>query len=302
MVSGKSIWVDGGLVPWEKASVHVLTHALHYGTGVFEGIRSYDTADGPAVFRSAEHFERFHRSADAVGLPLKWTVAELRQATKDVLVANGLGAGYIRPIAYFDGVMGLATTNAEVRTAIAAWEWGTYLGEEGVRNGIRAKVSSWRRYPSASIPNVKVTGVYINSVLAKMEVVRAGYDEAVMLNIDGLVAEGTGENIFAVKDGVAITPPLSVGCLDGITRDTLTTLLQESDVEVREADLTRDALYEVDELFLTGTAAEVTPIRELDDRAIGSGKPGPVTRLAQQLYEEAVTGKLAGHQDWLDLV
>ncbi len=302
MVSGKSIWVNGELVPWENASTHVLTHALHYGTGIFEGIRSYDTAEGPAVFRSSEHFERLHHSADAIGLPLEWTVDELRQATKDVLLANGLGAGYIRPIAYFDGVMGLATTDAEVSTAIAAWEWGRYLGEEGVRNGIRAKVSSWRRYSSASIPNVKVTGVYINSVLAKMEVVRAGYDEAVMLNGDGLVSEGTGENIFAVKDGVALTPPLSVGCLEGITRDTLLTLFGEADVEVREVDLTQEQLYKADELFLTGTAAEVTPIRELDDRAIGSGKPGPVTRLAQRLYEDAITGKLAEHHDWLDLV
>jgi branched-chain amino acid aminotransferase len=302
MVSGKSIWVDGEMMPWEDASTHVLTHALHYGTGIFEGIRSYDTAEGPAVFRSGEHYERLHRSADAIDLPLKWAVDELRQATKDVLRANGLAAGYIRPIAYFDGVMGLATTNAEVHTAIAAWEWGTYLGEEGVRNGIRAKISSWRRYSPASIPNVKVTGVYINSVLAKMEVVRAGYDEAVMLNGDGMVSEGTGENIFMVKDGVAMTPPLSVGCLEGITRDTIMTLLGESDVEVQEAELTPDALYEADEIFLTGTAAEVTPIRELDDHSIGSGKPGPVTRVAQQLYEEAVTGRLAGHGEWLDLV
>jgi branched-chain amino acid aminotransferase len=302
MEATEYIWMDGALVPWADAQVHVLTHGLHYGTGAFEGIRAYETDNGAAIFRLTDHMERLARSAKAIGIPLDYTVDELVEASKEILRVNGLGSGYIRPIIFFGtGAMGLNPAGASVHVVIAAWEWGAYLGEEGLKNGIRVAVSSWRRIGHDSfMPNAKVTGGYVNSVLAKTAAVRAGYDEAILLNAEGVVAEGSGENLFMVRDGVVYTPPTSAGALDGITQDSVRTLLVDAGYEVREATLTRTDLYYADELFFTGTAAEVTPVREVDDRAVGTGKPGPVTRVAQKAFMDTVTGHNERHSDWLE--
>jgi branched-chain amino acid aminotransferase len=300
----KYIWMDGELVDWDDATVHVLSHGLHYGTGAFEGIRAYEPDRGPAVFRLTEHMERFARSCKAIAMPVDWTVEEIVAATKEVFAANELTAGYIRPIVFYGtGSMGLNPAGAKVRTVIATWEWGAYLGEDGIANGIRVKVSSWRRIGQDSMmPNAKLTGSYVNSVMAKQEALRGGYDEAVMLNSDGHVAEGSGENLFVVRDGVVSTPPLSAGVLDGLTREAVMMLLREDGFEVVERELVRTDLYYADEMFFSGTAAEVTPIREVDDRAVGSGRPGPVTRRAQELFMDTVTGKNERHADWLEYV
>lgn len=303
MDTAEYIWMDGEQVPWADANVHVLTHGLHYGTGVFEGIRAYEAAGGTAVFRLRDHMDRLLRSCKAYGMDPGYSVEELMEATKELLRSNELEAGYIRPIVFLGlGALGLNPTNAEVRTAIITWRWGAYLGEDGVRNGIRAKVSSWRRFSHDAFPNAKATGTYINSILAKMEAVKDGYDEAIMLNADGAISEGSGENIFVMRDGIAYTPPVAAGCLDGITRDTAITLLRDDGHTIIEKTIHRSDLYYCDELFMTGTAAEVTPIREVDNRPIGTGRPGPVTRRAQELYADAFTGKLDAYSDWLDYV
>jgi branched-chain amino acid aminotransferase len=303
MADGKFIWRDGHLVAWDEATVHVLTHALHYGSGVFEGIRAYDTDQGTAVFRLVDHMRRLRRSAEACLIPLDWSVDQLTAAAKETLVANGLDSGYLRPITFYEaGSMGVNPKDVRVCTMIAAWKWGAYLGEEGVRNGIRVKVSPWRRFGRETLPNAKITGSYINGMLAKIDAVRAGYDEAIMLSNEGVVSEGTGENIFLVKDGVVFTPPLSAGCLDGITRDTVMTLLRDAGHRVVEQDLRQEQLYEADELMLTGTAAEVTPVREVDDSPVGEGKPGPITRAAQGLFADLVKGRLEKYRGWLDYV
>jgi branched-chain amino acid aminotransferase len=297
------IWFDGSMVPWEEAKVHVLTHALHYGTGVFEGIRAYETGSGTAVFRLTDHMTRLHRSAKAYQMELEWSVEELSKAAKELLAANELESGYVRPLVFLEmGAVGLNPTNARVRTTIVTWRWGAYLGEEGVRNGIRVKVSSWRRFSTEAFPNAKATGTYINSILAKMEAVRAGYDEAIMLGDAGLLSEGSGENLFLVVSGKVYTPPVATGCLDGITRDTVITLLREDGYDVIEQSLDRSDLFYCDEVFMTGTAAEVTPVREVDERPVGSGSPGPVTRRAQALFQDTVTGKLDTHPEWLEYV
>ncbi len=299
----KHIWMDGEMVAWEDAKVHVLSHALHYGTGVFEGIRAYETPEGTSVFRLTDHMVRLHRSAKAYQMELVWSVPELVEASKQLLRDNELASGYVRPLVFLElGAIGLNPANARVRTAIISWEWGAYLGEEGVRRGIRVRVSSWRRFSNDAFPNAKATGTYINSILAKMEAVRAGYDEAIMLNQDGVISEGSGENLFMVRGGTVITPPVAVGCLDGITRDTAITLLRDDGFEVVERTIDRSDLYYCDELFMTGTAAEVTPVRDVDDRAVADGTPGPVTRRAQALFEETVTGKLGTHPEWLEMV
>jgi len=299
----KYIWFDGEMVPWAEATVHVLSHGLHYGTGVFEGIRAYETPEGTAVFRLTEHMVRLHRSAKAYTMDLPWSVEELVEASKEVLRVNGLEAGYVRPIVFLElGALGLNPTNARVRSAIITWRWGAYLGEEGVREGIRVRVSSWRRFSPDAFPNAKATGTYINSILAKMESVRTGYDEAIMLDSNGFVAEGSGENVFLIRDGVVYTPPIAVGCLDGITRNSVVTLLEEDGCRVVERMLHRSDLYYGDELFLTGTAAEVTPVREVDDRLVGAGIPGPITLRAQELYSDAVSGKLDSHREWLEFI
>jgi len=296
--------MDGKLVAWEDATVHVLSHGLHYGTGVFEGIRAYETPDGTAVFRHREHMERLHSSARAYGLDVEWTVDQLLDAARMVIKENELESAYVRPVVYLGmGSLGLNPTGVPTKTAIAAWRWGAYLGEEGLLNGIRVRVSSWRRLDhQAFVPNAKGTGGYINSVLAKREAIRDGYDEAIMLNMRGFVSEGSGENLFVAKKGRVLTPPVSAGILDGITRATVMQLLADDDIEVVESELTRSDLYNADELFFSGTAAEVTPIREVDSRPVGEGKPGPITRRAQELFKDAVTGRLGRYRHWLDFV
>ena len=298
------IWMDGELVPWDAATVHVLVHGLHYGTGAFEGIRAYETPKGTAVFRLTDHMDRLRRSAKAVGIPFPYEVEELVEAAKETLRSNGLRSGYIRPITFFGtGSMGLNPAGASVHTVIAAWEWGAYLGEDGVQNGIRIAVSSWRRIGhNAFMPDAKVTGGYVNSVLAKSAAIRAGYDEALLLNEDGLIAEGSGENLFMVRNGIVHTPPTSAGALDGITRDSVYALLAEDGHRIEETQITRTDLYYADEVFFTGTAAEVTPVREIDDREVGDGKPGPVTRRAQELFMGTVKGELGTHPEWLEYV
>lgn len=302
MEATEYIWMDGKLVPWADAQVHVLTHGLHYGTGAFEGIRAYETEKGAAIFRLTDHMKRLARSAKAIGIPLDYDVDELVKVSKEVLSVNGLTSGYLRPIIFFGtGSMGLNPQGASVHVAIAAWEWGAYLGEDGLENGIRVAVSSWRRIGHDSfMPNAKATGGYMNSVLAKTAAVRAGYDEAILLNTEGLVAEGSGENLFLVRDGTVYTPPTSAGALDGITQDSVRTLLGDAGYDIRETTITRTDLYYADELFFTGTAAEVTPVREVDDRAVGTGEPGPVTRRAQELFMDTVTGKDERYSDWLE--
>ncbi len=296
--------MDGKLVPWEDAKVHVLIHALHYGTGVFEGIRAYDTVGGTAIFRHREHMERLHSSAKAYGLELEWTVDQLMDAARLLIKENELEACYIRPVVYLGmGSLGLNPTGVPTETSIATWRWGAYLGEEGLRNGIRVRVSSWRRLDhQAFVPNAKGTGGYINSVLAKREAIRDGYDEAILLNMRGFVSEGSGENLFVVRNGVVQTPPVSAGILDGITRATVMQLLNDDGYEAVERELTRSDLYNADELFFSGTAAEVTPIREVDARPVGAGGPGPVTKRAQELFKDTVTGRIERYRHWLDFV
>ncbi len=299
----KYIWLDGAAVPWEDATVHVLSHALHYGTGVFEGIRAYETEAGTAVFRLTEHMDRLHRSAKAYQMEIEWSVEDLAKAAKELLTANDLEAGYLRPIVFLElGAVGLNPSSARVRSAIITWRWGAYLGEEGLRDGIRTQVSSWRRFSGDSFPNAKATGTYINSILAKTEAIKNGYDEAIMLNSNGELAEGSGENVFLVRDGVVYTPPISTGCLDGITRNSVITLLRDDGVTVEERLMHRSDLYYSEEMFLTGTAAEVTPIREVDDRPVGTGRPGPVTRRARELFAGTVAGELTTHPEWLEFV
>ena len=304
MEQSQFIWMDGKMVQWADAQVHALSHGLHYGTGVFEGIRAYETANGPVVFRLPEHMRRLHRSAAAYGIPVGWSVEQLVEAARDVVRENELPSAYIRPLVTLGtGSISLDPRSCTTQTIIAAWEWGAYLGEDGVRNGVTAGVSSWRRFAESTlIPNAKGTGGYLNSVQAKLEAVRAGFDEAIMLNTAGLVAEGSGENLFLVRDGTVITPPVTAGILDGITRASIIRLLRDDGVEVRETDLARSDLYYADELFFTGTAAEVTPIREVDHRPVGTGHPGPITLRAQELFHQAVTGKLDKYQSWLESV
>jgi branched-chain amino acid aminotransferase len=299
MKEGKVIWMDGALVPWGEAQVHVLTHALHYGMGVFEGIRCYEGEGGSAIFRLEEHTRRLLRSAHILRIPVPYGEDELNRATVETVRANGLRACYIRPIAFLGyGALGLYAENP-VNVAIAAWPWGSYLGEEGLVSGIRVMTSSFsRHHVNASMTRAKACGYYINSVLAKADAKSAGFDEALLLDVDGYVAEGAGENIFIVRDGVVTTPPLS-SMLEGITRDTVLTLARERGLEVVERRLTRDDVYVADEAFLTGSAAEVTPIRELDFRPVGSGKRGPVTEALQTAYFDAVHGRDPRHGDWL---
>ena len=285
------IWMNGELVPWGEAKVHVLSHALHYGSGVFEGIRCYDTVRGSAVFRLREHLRRLERSAKLYHMPVPYSLEELVLATHQVIRANGLKACYIRPLVFRGyGEMGIFPMNAPVDAIIAVWPWGAYLGEEGVTHGIRAKVSSIQALDHTSLARAaKASGHYLNSILAKVEVTSCGYDEAIMLNEHGHVAEGSGENIFAVRDGVLLTPPTSDGILEGITRDSVMRIAGSMGVEVRERTLTRSDIVLADELFFTGTAAEIVPIREVDDYFIG--EPGPLTRRIQEKFHAIVEGR-----------
>ena len=298
------IWMNGAFVPWDEAKIHVLTHGLHYGTGVFEGVRCYDTEIGPAVFRHQDHIDRLYRSAELYYMPLPYEPEQIRQATLDLIARNGLRSCYIRPLAFRGyGVMGLFPLEAPVDVTIAAWEWGAYLGEEGKRDGIRAKVSSWRRIsPDSLIPQAKASGQYLNSVLAKIESHKAGYEEAILLDDRGKVCEGTGENIYVVRDGTINTPALTSSILDGINRRTAITIARDLGFDVVERDIDRAELYLADEVFVTGTAAELTPVREIDDHAIGGGRPGEITRAVQTAFEDALHGRTERYREWLDPV
>ena len=297
----EKIWLDGKLVDWEDAKVHVLAHALHYGTGYFEGIRCYALADGrSAVFRLREHMQRLADSGKILGFPLPYSVPELEQATLETIRANNLKECYIRPLAFLGlGELGVYAPNNPVNVCIAVWPWGAYLGDEGLRNGIRTKVSSFtRHHVNVMMTKSKTTGNYVNSVLAKAEVKKAGYDEAIMLDAEGYVSEASGENIFIVRDGKLKTTPLT-SILPGITRASVLTLLRDKGYEVVEERFTRDELYTADEAFFTGTAAELTPIREVDDRPIGAGCRGPVTADIQQAFFDVIKGKDARYHKWL---
>ncbi|HEV2786624.1 MAG TPA: branched-chain amino acid transaminase [Solirubrobacteraceae bacterium] len=298
------IWMNGEFVAWEDAKVHVLTHGLHYGTGVFEGIRCYDTQIGPAVFRHREHLMRLMRSAELYYMPLPYDVEALRTATNELIGRNGLRSCYIRPIAFRGyGQMGLNPLDAPVDVTIAVWEWGAYLGEEGKSTGIRAKVASWRRIsPESLIPSAKASGQYLNSVLAKIESLKAGYEEAILLDDHGRVCEGTGENVFVVWEGRIVTPPAASSILDGITRKSAIQIARDLGVEVIERDIARAELYLADEVFMTGTAAELVPVREIDDHTIGGGTPGELTRAIQSAFEDALHGRSERYRDWLDPV
>jgi len=298
------IWMNGEVVPWEDAQVHVLTHALHYGTSVFEGVRCYDTEIGPAIFRHQDHIGRLFRSAQAYFMELPFTAEEIRSATLDLIARNKLSSCYIRPIAYRGyGSMGLFPLAVDVDVTIAVWEWGLYLGEDGKRDGIRAKISSWRRIsPETLIPYAKAGGQYLNSILAKVEAHNAGYDEAILLDHVGNVCEGTGENIFVVRDGVISTPPMTSSILEGISRDSIIKIAADMGHEVVIREIAADELPIADEIFLTGTAAEMVPVRELDDRPVGSGKPGELTKALLAVYEDALYGRDERYRDWLDPV
>jgi branched-chain amino acid aminotransferase len=300
----EKIWFDGKLVDWEDAKVHVLAHALHYGTGYFEGMRCYALADGrSAVFRLKEHIRRLADSGKILGFPLPYSVTELEQATLGVIRANKLKECYIRPLAFLGfGEMGVYAPHNPVNVCIAVWPWGAYLGDEGLRNGIRAKISSFtRHHVNVMMTKSKATGNYVNSVLAKAEAKRAGYDEAIMLDADGYVSEASGENIFMVRGGKVKTTPLT-SILPGITRDSIVTIAGDKGYKVIEERFTRDELYTADEAFLTGTAAELTPIREVDDRQIGAGSRGPVTADIQQAFFDVIKGKDTKYQKWLAYV
>ncbi|MDP1708727.1 MAG: branched-chain amino acid transaminase [Gammaproteobacteria bacterium] len=294
------IWFDGTLVPWREAKVHVLTHTLHYGMGVFEGIRAYEAVQGTAIFRLEAHVDRLLRSAHILGMPMPYDKKTLSDACRAAVGENGLKSAYIRPMCFYGSEgMGLRADNLKVHAIVAAWSWGSYLGAEGMEKGIRVKTSSFtRHHVNITMCKAKANGNYMNSMMALREALSCGVDEALLLDVDGYVAEGSGENIFIVRDGVLCTPDLT-SALDGITRDTIFKLAAELGIEVREKRITRDEVYIADEAFFTGTAAEVTPIRELDGRKIGSGTRGPITTRLQALYFDQVHGRRKEHPEWL---
>ena len=296
------IWMNGELVDWDQATVHVLTHSLHYGMGVFEGIRAYETAQGPAVFRLTEHIERLHRSAQILLMDLPYSVGELVEATKLVVRESGLPSCYIRPIAYYGyGEMGLNTLPCSVNVAIACWPWGAYLGDDALTKGVRMKISSWIRHDHNSMPPAsKTTGNYVNSSLAKVEALKAGYDEAIMLNPAGMVSECTGENIFCSRHGKLITPPLSAGALEGITQSTVMAIAADLGFEAVVGELSRSDLYVADELFVCGTAAEVSAVNSVDDRPIPC--PGPMTMAIGEEYARTVRGQVDKYKEWVEHV
>jgi branched-chain amino acid aminotransferase len=304
ITQSETIWMDGELVPWADAKIHVLSHALHYGSGVFEGIRAYATDRGPAVWHLDEHLKRLYRSAKLYHLDIPFSREALTEATRDVIRVNGLDACYIRPLAFRGyGEMGVNPLNAPVNVVIAVWPWGAYLGEEALEQGVRIKIASWRRNSQNSLPSAaKATGQYINSVLAKVESLKAGYDEAIMLNEAGFITDGSGENVFVVRDGVLTTPPTAAGCLDGITRNSVIALARDLGYTVNEENLVRTDLYNADEVFFTGTAAEITPIREVDDRVVGEGHRGPVAKELQSAFFAATKGEDPKYPDWLTYV
>ena len=297
------IWYDGELVPWRDATTHVLTHTLHYGMGVFEGVRAYNTPEGTAIFRLQAHTDRLFDSAHIMNMKMPFTKEELNEATRAAVRENNLESAYIRPMVFYGSeAMGLRATGLKVRVIVAAWHWGAYMGEEALKTGIKVRTSSFtRHHVNISMTRAKANGNYINSMLALQEAISGGADEAMLLDTEGYVAEGSGENIFLVRNGVLYTPEVT-SCLNGITRNTILTLADELGIKVIEKRITRDEVYIADEAFFTGTAAEVTPIREVDGRAIGIGRRGPVTEKLQKSYFDLVAGKLANHADWLTLV
>jgi branched-chain amino acid aminotransferase len=300
----EKIWVDGELIDWDLATDHVLAHTLHYGLGAFEGIRAYNCKGRAAIFRLPEHIDRLFDSCTIATLEIPFSRDQLMQACLDVVRVNKLGAAYVRPLIYLgSGALGLGTFEPPVRSVVAAFEWGAYLGEEGLTRGIRCKVSGFRRASvDAAVFKGKICGQYVTSILAKRDALKEGYDEAILLDSNGLVAEGSGENIFLVRDQVIYTPPTSAAILAGVTRDTVITLAREAGYTVVERSFTRDELWTADEAFFTGTAAEVTPIREIDRRQIGAGEPGPITRDLQERYFAVVKGEADSHREWLSFV
>lgn len=298
----KYIWMDGELVEWDDARIHVLTHSLHYGCGVFEGIRAYATADGPGIFRLTDHVNRLFDSAKIFMMEVPFSRSDLIDAVKKTVAANGVQECYIRPLVYLGyGEMGLLTLNCDVKVSIAVWPWGAYLGEEGMRSGVRVKVSSWQRHdPNAMPPAAKGTGMYINSSMAKAEALKSGYDEAILLSPQGYVSECTGENIFVLRNDHLVTPPVSAGALQGITQDSVATIARDLGVEVEFANILRSDLYVAEEAFMTGTAAEVVPVRSVDDRLVGEGGPGPLTRKIQETYRAAVRGEVDKYRRWVE--
>jgi branched-chain amino acid aminotransferase len=300
-----TIWQDGDFVDWDDATVHVLTHGLHYGTGIFEGVRCYDTDNGPAIFRWDEHLDRFYQSAKPYDMEVPFSREELTEATLELLRREELRSCYIRPVAFYGyGSLGVSPEENPVNAAIAAWPWGAYLGEEALERGVEVMISSWRKYASSQVPtNAKTTGLYVNSLLAGEEARRNGYTEAIVLNKEGQVAEGPGENIFLVRDGEIYTPGLSQSILDGITRNTVIELARERGYAVHDrATISRGELNTADELFFTGTAAEVTPIRTVDNVTIGSGSRGPVTEELQQAFFDLVERRTTAHEEWFTYV
>ena len=300
-----TIWQDGDFVDWDDATVHVLTHALHYGTGIFEGVRCYDTENGPAIFRWDEHLDRFYQSAKPYDMEIPFSRTELTEATLELLRREELRSCYIRPVAFYGyGSLGVSPKENPVDTAIAAWPWGTYLGEEALERGVEVMISSWRKYASSQVPtNAKTTGLYVNSLLAGEEARRNGYTEAIVLNKEGQVAEGPGENVFLVRDGEIYTPGLSQSILDGVTRNTVIELARERDYTVHDqATISRGELNTADELFFTGTAAEVTPIRKVDNVVVGDGSRGPVTEELQQAFFDLVERRTDAHEEWFTYV
>ncbi len=297
------IWFDGRMVDWRDARIHVLTHTLHYGMGVFEGVRAYQTSAGTAIFRLADHTRRLFNSAKIFQMKMPYTFDTIVQAHKDVVRANALESCYLRPIAWIGSEkLGVSPRGNTVHVAVAAWSWGAYLGEEGLSKGIRVKTSSYsRHHVNVSLVRAKASGYYINSILANQEVTANGYDEALLLDTEGYVSEGAGENVFIVRNGILYTPDLA-SCLDGITRDAVITMARDLGIEVREKRITRDEMYCADEAFFTGTAAEVTPIRELDDRPIGEGRRGPVTEKLQSLFFDVVGGRDPRYAHWLSVL
>jgi branched-chain amino acid aminotransferase len=297
------IWFDGKMVPWREAKIHVLTHTLHYGMGVFEGERAYHTSQGAAIFRLQEHTDRLFRSAHILNMPMPFDKQTVNAATKAVVADNHLDSAYIRPMAFYGSEgMGLRADNLQVHLMLAAWEWGAYLGADNLQNGIRIKTSSYtRHHVNITMCKAKANGNYMNSMLALQEALHDGYDEALLLDVEGFVAEGSGENIFIIRDGIIYTPELT-SALEGITRDTIMLLADEIGIKVIEKRITRDEVYIADEAFFTGSAAEVTPIRELDNRTIGSGSRGPVTEKLQRMYFDQVHGRRSEHPEWQTLV
>ncbi len=304
MDTASHIWNDGELIPWDQGTVHFLSHGLQYGTGVFEGIRAYQTPEGTAVFRLREHMVRLEISARSYRIPMKWTPDEMSQACLELLRVTGLESAYIRPQVFYGmGTIGLYPFDNEVQTMMAAFPLGSYHGDEAAQKGITTIISSWRRISHTSlIPTAKGSGGYLNSMLAKAEALDAGVDEAILLNDSGSLSEGSGMNLFLVSGGTVHTPSVSCGILEGITRNSVIELLGDEGIEVKEGDLVRGSLYAADEVFLTGTAAEVSPVREIDRRPVGDGTPGPITRKVQELFREAVAGKLDDYRHWLSFV